>query len=270
MMICVDTGGTKTLVCRMSQTGEILQQLRFPTPRQYAAYSDQLIAAITSLAGGESVTTISLALPGVVKNNVGLWCPNLGWRDVAVAATLQPHWPDARIVVENDANLAGLHEISGLAPAPALGLYITISTGIGIGAVVNGTISPALRHSEAGHMQLLWDGRLQAWEDFASGRAIAEAYGRYASDIHNPATWHEIAQRIARGFVVLIPTLQPDAIVIGGSIGAYFSRYQSALTEHITHHTPAGITQPVLSQAASPHHAVIYGAYRHAQQQPAC
>ena len=159
--------------------------------------------------------------------------------------------------------------LTWLASMKSLGLYITISTGIGIGAVVSGTFSPALRHSDAGHMQLLWDGRLQAWEDFASGRAIAEAYGRYASDIHNPATWHEIAQRIARGFVVLIPTLQPDAIVIGGSIGAYFSRYQPALTEHITRHTPAGITQPVLSQAASPHHAVIYGAYRHAQQQPA-
>ena len=201
MMICVDTGGTKTLVCRMSQTGEILQQLRFPTPRQYAAYSDQLIAAITSLTGGESVTTISLALPGVVKNNVGLWCPNLGWRDVAIAATLQPHWPAARIVVENDANLAGLHEINCLAPAPALGLYITISTGIGIGAVVNGTISPALRHSEAGHMQLLWDGRLQAWEDFASGRAIAN--GR------------------DEGFTKLIFDAESGLIIGGGIVGTH-------------------------------------------------
>lgn len=83
--------------------------------------------------------------------------------------------------------------------------------------------------SEGGHMLVEYDGRLREWESFASGRAIKATYGKYARDITSHHVWVQIADKISRGFLAMIPLVMPDVIIIGGSIGAYYDRYKEPL-----------------------------------------
>src|SRR5690606_4805592 len=98
-------------------------------------------------------------------------------------------------------------------------LYITVSTGIGMGLTVDGHIHPSLANSEPGHMMIEYEGRLRAWESFASGRSIVSTYGKFARDIHDPKIWRQIADKISRGLITIIPTIYPEIIIIGGSVG---------------------------------------------------
>ena len=143
--------------------------------------------------------------------------------------------------IESDANLAGLSEARQLNPVPVSALYVTISTGIGSGVITNGKIDPGLRYSEAGRSLVEFDGRVQEWETFASGKAIYTTYRKFARDIKSVRIWNQVAHRISRGFLALIPTVQPDVIIIGGSIGTYFDHYEEKLKTILKEHLPEHI-----------------------------
>lgn len=264
MMIAVDTGGTKTLVARLSDDGVIEQTTKFPTPRKLDEYRAVLTNTIEHLSDGNRPDSITVALPGIVKNNIGLWCPNLEWENVDIRALLQADFHHATILVENDANLAGLGEAQALAELPQCALYVTISTGIGTGVIGDGHIDPTLRYSEGGHMQLEFNDQVQAWEHFASGKVIYETYGKYASDITSEETWKQIVYRFSLGFLALIPMIQPDIIIIGGSVGTHFEKYGEQLVDLLKEKLPPHIPCPEFRQARHPEEAVIYGCYHYA------
>lgn len=265
MIIAVDTGGTKTLVALITEAGKIEKSVKFPTPAATDQYVAQLRSVISSSFGGHDISRVVVAIPGIIKDGVAIWCNNLGWQNFDVARALKGICGDTPVSVENDANLAGLAAAHNLHPMPTSVLYVTISTGIGSGVVTNGHIDPALRLSEVGRTPIEYDGRIQEWEKFASGRAIHKTYGKFAADITSHAVWRQIADRISRGFLAIIPTLQPDTIVIGGSIGTYFGRYAPELEALLIEHLPAHIPCPRLVQAAHPEQAVIYGGYYYAR-----
>jgi len=148
--------------------------------------------------------------------------------------------------------VAGLAETRQLKDIPALSLYVTISTGIGSGIITDGIIHPALRYSEIGRSLVEYDGHVREWETFASGKAIYTIYGKYARDIKSKRTWHQVADRISRGFLATIPVLQPDVIIIGGSIGTYFSSYGTDLKGILKEHLPDHIPLPKIVQAKHP------------------
>lgn len=265
MIIAVDTGGTKTLVALVTEAGKVEKSLKFPTPATTDRYVAQLSNVIHSSFAGHDISRVVVAIPGIIKDGVAIWCNNLAWQNFDVARALKGICGDAPVAVENDANLAGLAAAHSLHPMPESVLYVTISTGIGSGVITGGHIDPGLRLSEVGRTLIEYDGRIQEWEKFASGRAIHEIYGKFAADITSRAIWRQIADRISRGFLAIIPTLQPDTIVIGGSIGTYFGRYAPELEALLIEHLPAHIPCPRLVQAAHPEQAVIYGSYYYAR-----
>lgn len=264
MLVTVDTGGTKTLVASFSEDGVLGQQIKFETPKKSADYVALLRETLLEEYSGKPVEAIVVGMPGIIKDGVAVWCQNLGWKNFDVKAALKDVLPNAPILVENDANLAGLAETRALKNIPALSLYVTVSTGIGTGFVSYGKIDPSLRLSEGGRSLVEFDGTVREWESFASGRAIYEAYGKYARDITSKRTWYQIADRISRGFLAVIPILQPDVIIIGGSIGTYFDQYADALRGLLKEKLPAHIPTPRIVQAIHPEQAVIYGCYYYA------
>jgi len=269
MIIAVDTGGTKTLVARLSDDGMIEQKTKFLTPRNINEYKVVLTNTIEHLSAGARPDTIVVALPGIVKNDIALWCVNLEWENVDIRTLLQPEFHHARILVENDANLAGLGETQALSALPQCALYVTISTGIGTGVIEDGRIDPALRYSEGGHMLLEFNDQVQAWQRFASGKAVYDTYGKYARDITSEETWRQIVYRFSLGFLTLIPMIQPDIIIIGGSMGTYFTKYSEQLVNLLKEKLPPHIPCPEFRQASHPEEAVIYGCYHYAAQHAA-
>jgi len=264
MIIAVDTGGTKTLIAGYGEDGKIVTEFQFPTPLKKTEYVETLTTHLTALFEPKNVDAIVIALPGIVKNGIAVWCNNLHWKNFDVATELKGILGGAPLFVENDANLAGLAETRQRTPVPTSSLYVTISTGIGSGVITNGKIDPGLRYSEAGRALVEFDGTVREWETFASGKAIYNTYGKYARDIKSKRIWNKIADRISRGFLAVIPVIQPDVIIIGGSIGTYFSEYQAQLKGILKEKLPPHIPLPKLVQAKHPEQAVIYGCYYYA------
>lgn len=264
MLIAIDTGGTKTLVASFTKDGDRGKTVRFATPPNVEEYTALLRSTLEENFSGEPVEAICLALPGLIKDKTALWFGNLEWENFDAGKALEGVLGGAPLLVENDANLAGLAESRMIDPTPGSSLYVTVSTGIGAGLTTNGHIDRTLGRIEAGHAVLEFDGQLQKWESFASGKAIYNTYGKFARDITSDTTWQEIADRISRGFIVLIPIIQPDTIIIGGSIGTYFSRYGEKLDQLVRERLPSYLPCPPIIQARNPEEAVIYGCYYHA------
>jgi len=264
MIIAIDTGGTKTLVSSFNKKGVLGKQIKFPTPKDANDYIKELKAILSDNFANLSVDMIVVAIPGVIKNGTVVWCGNLPWKNFNVQKALTGIIGKAPILVENDAKLAGLSETRLLKRIPAQSLYVTISTGIGTGIITDGHINQALRNSEGGHALIEYDGIVREWESFASGQAIVKVYGKHAKDITSKRTWSQIADRISRGFLAVIPILQPDIIIIGGSIGTYFERYGNQLQNILKEKLPDHIPCPKFVQAKYPELAVIYGCYFYA------
>jgi glucokinase len=263
MLIAVDTGGTKTLIAGFGADGSVISEHKFPTPHDTTEYIATLKRELKVLASGQKVDGIVIALPGIINNGVAIWCNNLKWKNFDVAAALKGILGGVPIHVENDANLAGLAEARQLPKTPELCLYVTVSTGIGSGIIANGSIHPALRKSEIGRSLVEYAGRVREWESFASGSAIYRIYKKYARDIKSKRSWRSIADRISRGFLATIPVLQPEVIIIGGSIGTYFPMYEEELNRLLSTHLPEHIPLPEIRQAMHPEYAVVYGCYYH-------
>ena len=264
MLVTVDTGGTKTLIASFNQDGSVGEMIKFPTPPDQQDYVALLRSTLQEKYSTQTVEAVVVALPGIVKNGVAIWCNNLGWKDFDAASALKGVLGNAPVLIENDANLAGLAETRMLAEIPTSSLYVTVSTGIGTGIITNGHIDPGLRHSEGGRALVEFDGMVREWETFASGKAIRETYGKYASEITSLRTWRQIADRISRGFLAVIPIIQPDIIIIGGSMGTYFDQFGPQLQALLEERLPAHIVCPTVIKAKNPEEAVIYGCYYYA------
>ena len=270
MLLTIDTGGTKTLVTAFTRQGKPGETHRFLTPKDEAEYVATLSELLHEhyLMKNVVIDGIVLAVPGLVRDNKVVWCFNLGWANFDLVKKLRPLiGPDIPVWLENDANLAGLSETIRLDKTPRNSLYVTISTGIGTGIIAENKIDKNMSFSEGGHMLLEYDGKLRIWESFASGRSIYETYGKYARDITNKHVWSQIADKISRGFLVMIPMIMPDVIIIGGSIGTYFDRYKEPLKHYISSQLPPHIPMPTFRQAKYPEEAVLYGCYYYGVQQ---
>jgi predicted NBD/HSP70 family sugar kinase len=261
MLVTVDTGGTKTLVASFADDGILNEQFKFETPHNEHEYIEKLRSTIEENYNKSDITALVIALPGRIDHSgVLVVARNLGWADIDIKQELSAFF-DCPILVENDANLAGLAEARQLSPVPVNCLYITVSTGIGTGLITDGHINPHYSQSEGGQIVVEYKGKLQRWEGFASGHAIYETYGLYAHDITDENTWREIAEKISRGLLVLTPILRPDIIIIGGSIGTYFDHYSAHLNELL--HEQLHYVPPIV-EAKHPEQAVIYGCYYYA------
>lgn len=265
MLIAVDTGGTKTLVASFESDGQIHNKIKFQTPRQESEYVKMVVETIKLLSLNSTIDAVSIAIPGVIRDDIIVWCQNLGWENFDLISTIKNHFPDTPVMMENDANLGGLGETRLLEDDPQSSLYVTVSTGIGTGLITNGQINQGMRHSEGGHSLVEFQDVVRTWESFASGQAIFKTFGKFGKDIHDKETWDEIADRISRGFLALVPMIQPDVIIIGGSMGSHFPKYSDRLTELLSEKLPKKIVKfPRLIKAVHPEEAVIFGCYYYA------
>lgn len=261
MFLAIDVGGTKTLIATFTQNGKISKSIKLKTPKDYSKFIGAVTAALARF-DNIRFNYACVAIPGVVdrKNGIGKVFGNLNWKNVSIKKDLKKIIK-CPIIIENDAKLAGLSEARNVIHEYKKTLYLTISTGISDGIIVNGIIDPNFADSEAGHMMVQFNDEMHKWEDIASGRAIKQRYGKLAKDITDRKTWREICYRLAIGINALIATTPPDVIIIGGSVGTYFNRFKAPLLSELKKlSTPLTPVPPIL-KAKNPEEAVIYGCY---------
>ena len=261
MLVTVDTGGTKTLIASFGEDGVMGKTTKFPTPKNQQQYTDELVSRLQESYDTSNMDALVVALPGRIDSSgILAYARHLGWQDFDLKKALEPHF-SCPILVEHDASLAGLAAARQLETPAYNCLYVTVSTGIGTGLIIDNQIDQPHKQAEGGQIILEYNGELMYWEDFASGQAIKNEYGKFASEIDDPKVWNEVAEKLSRGFFVLIPLLRPDAIVIGGSIGTYFESYSQELTKLLTQRLD--YVPPILA-AKAPEQVVIYGCYYYA------
>lgn len=261
MYLTIDIGGTKTLLARMQKNGKIAESLKFPTPPTYAEFVQQLEENIVKLTTDEW-QLVCVAAPGKIdrEKGVGIAFGNLPWQDVPLRKDIKKI-TRSTVLIENDAKLAALSEARLLDPPRKKVTYLTVSTGIGGGTVIDRTLDPDLHDAEVGHMLFERGGQLVKWESFASGKAIVKRFGKLASEIDDPEIWKVIARDLAIGIIDIAANIYPDVIVIGGGVGSHFHKYGKFLKAELKKYEDPLVKLPEIVQAQHPEEAVIYGCY---------
>jgi glucokinase len=148
-IIGIDVGGTKVAGGLVTRKGKLSQAQIVPTHADKGfdkslAQITHLIGRLIRAAGGKgNVGGIGICAPGPLnpKTGVVLNPPNLpGWRDIELVKLVEKEF-GLPAKLENDANAAGLAEVLfGSAVGYKDVFYVTASTGIGTGVIVNGKI----------------------------------------------------------------------------------------------------------------------------------
>jgi predicted NBD/HSP70 family sugar kinase len=239
----------------------IKESLKFPTPENYDDFLTELKSNVDKLTA-KDFRAGSVAAPGAIDRHKGVFEKggNLKWRNVHLQHDVEriTHCP---MLIENDANLAGLSEAMLLRDKHAKVLYLTISTGIGGGFIVDQKIDPSMEDTEPGQMMLQRGDKIMKWESFASGKAIYERYHQKASEIEDPTIWQAVVKDWAIGFIDLMAVTQPDVIVLGGGVGHYLPKYHDLLMTELKKYATPLLHIPPIIKAERPEEAVVYGCY---------
>ena len=142
----IDIGGTKIAGGLVNKSGRLVGSLVIPTLANRGVKASlgqvfRLIERLTREAGGkDGLVGIGMCAPGPLNPRRGIVLnpPNLpGWRNVPLARLVEERF-GVNAVVENDANAAGLAEVLfGAAAGYRNVFYITVSTGIGTGVIID-------------------------------------------------------------------------------------------------------------------------------------
>lgn len=266
MYIGIDIGGTKTLITALTNAGVIKEAVKFPTPPDYGEFLIELQTSIESLETKE-FRAGTVAVPGHLdrKNGMLVKLGNLPWENIPIVHDIQ-NITHCHMLAENDAKLAGLSEAMLLKERHQRVLYITISTGIGIGMTIDNRLDPSIGDGGGRTMLFERDGKYVPWETFASGSSIVRTYGKMASEINDGATWQKIVKTFIPGFIQLIAILNPDVIVIGGGAGHYLTKFHDFLVDDLRKFETPLLTIPPILAAQRPDEAVAYGCYDYAKQ----
>jgi len=263
MYLGIDIGGTKTLIAAFDENGQLTEEVKFPSPPQYEDFLEAVRTNVASFKTHEFKMG-AIGMPGSQdrERGISLWSGgNLQWGQRPVAKDLS-EVVGCKLLIENDANLAGLGEAILVKDKYHRALYVTVSTGIG-GVIVNGGyIEQPTINAEIGHMIYKQpDGSYLTWEQLASGKAIVEKFGQRADEIEDPEIWKAATEPLAAGIINCCMALTPDVVILGGGAGAQLHRYQQYLDAWIESLHPQSIPMPPIIEARRPEEAVVYGAY---------
>lgn len=129
-----------------------------------------------------------------------------------------------------DVNAAALGELErGAAKGKSSCVYLTIGTGIGGGAVVNGEPLEGFGHPEMGHLLVkrhpedTFEGicpfHKDCLEGLASGPAIEKRYGKKAQDLSDDQkVWEIQAYYLAQALMNYTLIISPEKIILGGGV----------------------------------------------------
>jgi glucokinase len=275
-ILAIDFGGTRTRAAWFSDELQLLA--RHETFSRVEQSKDEVITRIIETAhqvvpDGAAPDRIGIAAPGPLNPQRGIihYAKTLpdDWHAVPLAHLVSAAFDSVPTHMQNDGNLAALAEYHlGAARGVDPAIYMTISTGIGGGAVVGGKLFAGASGLaiEPGHMQFTaMDGNVYRLEELASGTAIGRIAGERLRTSEQPSALRAVAvvdgQAVGEaaqqgdpfalqivneagrwfglGCVNLLHLFNPRVIVVGGSVtklGAlYFAPAKEIVAARILH-----------------------------------
>lgn len=264
LAVGVDIGGTKIAVGAVAGTGAVLARRTIPTEAEAgfdAALArllraiDETVAEVVAEVGRDAgaLAGIGLGCPGAfdpASGRIDNWCNLPGWNGRDIAGPLAARY-GAPVRLANDADAALLGEArAGAARGARVAVMLTIGTGIGGAALIDGAVHRGARgvHPEIGHMPIdpngpdCYCGARGCLEALAAGPALAragtalgyaDAEAVFAAAASGAAPARALLARCAAAVETatwsLIHGFLPERILIGGGIGAaHFPLYRDA------------------------------------------
>ncbi|MFD1957459.1 ROK family protein [Paenibacillus thailandensis] len=271
-VVGIDLGGTKIAAALFDSNGNLLnrEQMETAGTRTAKEVVSRMNGMVRSVSGGRKLAGVGLASPGAVNSRDG----------IVIQGTNLPEWDyvplkdwmeeelGTEVQVVNDANAAAWGEfVRGAGKGSSNMVYVTFSTGIGAGIVLDGKLLLGANSyaGELGHNIIdpagpaCSCGRNGCWEVFASGTAIRDTALRMmdrrpsiiaalaarqgeavsarhvfeASELHDPVASEVIERTVhymALGLVNAVHTFNPDRIVIGGGVSRAGDKLFKALS----------------------------------------
>lgn len=265
----VDIGGTKIAVGLVDESGKILEQEVCPTERAKdyragVASIQELMRRCLERVPHAALVGVGVGCTGPVDPATGVLGPNSflpKWEGINMIEQLEAAL-GVPVAIENDADAAALGEYAwGSGKGARVCLYITVSTGIGGGLLVDGRLYRGTNnaHPELGHMiidagqgEVCYCGGRGCWESLASGPALADWYNqqrqnhglaveRDAADARVICQRAEAGEALAQEAVIRegyylglglansITIYIPDVIVLGGGVMSAWPLFEGAV-----------------------------------------
>lgn len=258
MLGAVEGGGTKFVCMLGTSPTDVVDQTTIPTTDPVETIGG-VVDFFSRPRPGIRLAAIGVATFGPIELDPE--SPDYG----CVLGTPKQRWSGARILAplrrrfgvplgwDTDVNGAVLGEARwGAAQGVDPVVYLTIGTGIGGGALVNGKPVHGLLHPEMGHLPVPrlpgdnFPGNCPfhgaCLEGMVSGPALAERYGRPMSEVPvEDPIWDLAARYLAHGLAGIVYTLSPRRIVLGGGVmrqSHLLPRVRRALVETVNGYLP--------------------------------
>ena len=229
----IEAGGTKWVCAIGEGTAELLATETFATttPDETIARAAQFFSkcGMPDGVGVASFGPIDIRYGSPTCGYITT-TPKPGWAHTDVVGKLRAAL-EIPVAFDTDVNAAALAEWRwGAGVGLETLCYVTVGTGIGGGAIVDGRPLHGLLHPEIGHMRIPhdrardpFDGACpyhgDCFEGLASGAAIHQRWGRAGEELFaDAAVWELESEYLALGLMNVICTLSPQRIVVGGGV----------------------------------------------------
>ena len=243
----LDIGGTKIAAGVVDAHGVVHGFLTAPTDADAARAVEQLfeLGRRAIAESGLDVEAVGIGCGGPLDSEKGVLIAPLhlpGWRNVSIAELAAEAF-GRPAVLDNDATAAAAGEHRyGAGRGTRTMVYLTISTGVGGGVVLDGVVQRGRSGNggELGHVTVDWHGRRcrgcgrrGCLEAYCSGTSIAERAveagmeGVTAADVAEAAragnevasrVWDETCEALACGITSIANLFEPELVVLGGGV----------------------------------------------------
>lgn len=235
----IDIGGTKTLCVVVDDSADgpsIVDERRVPTD----PHGDAEALIVDLVRTFDGIESVGIGIAGLVAHDgfVVRTTHLPGVRDLPLGSRLSAAL-GVPVAIDNDATCAAIAEWRlGAARGFNDVLMVTLGTGIGGGAIVNGHVARGNNGyaGEFGHMVVQRGGpecpcgRQGCWESYASGGGLSRLAGGLAAedvvadflagDEHAVRVVDEFVDWVVLGLYNLVHIHDPACIVLGGGLGS--------------------------------------------------
>ncbi|WP_068770351.1 ROK family protein [Termitidicoccus mucosus] len=267
----LDIGGTKCAVSRLRPDGSVEETHRITTGGAEGTIGALLSSVATLAPGSDPVFGISCGGPLDLARGLILSPPNLpGWDRIPITETVTRRF-GGRAVLMNDANASALAEWRfGAGRGCRHMVFLTSGTGMGAGLILNGQLYEGASGDagEVGHIRLsdtgpVGFGKAGSFEGFCSGGGIPKLAAQMLGSKPMPAAWldrgavstraiagaalagdmlslrvlEEAGRYLGKALSILIDTLNPERIVIGGIFPRCQALLEPAMRAELEHET---------------------------------
>jgi glucokinase len=274
LYVGADIGATKTLVAAWSVEGVVQQRSQFPTPQELGEGLQRLFAAIEAVAAGARIAAVGVSIGGPIDRVAGTVSPlhQPQWRELPLRALLEERFGcPCAIEVDTDAAALGEWHFGQQRRSPLL--YVTLSTGVGAGMVIEGELyrGVAGAHPELGHQVVPNEfgdtepvrcacGAENCLEALISGRALERRFGCPPALLPQ-GVWRRVGRILAHGLRNAATLLAPAQIVLGGGIAVHAGQYFLPVVRQVLQEQLRLVPVPEVRLSALGYETALWGAF---------